>query len=32
VSSAVASLRSCGHAAYEVGRITDGAGVAVACS
>jgi phosphoribosylformylglycinamidine cyclo-ligase len=29
VPSAVASLRSSGHAAYEVGRITDGAGVAV---
>jgi phosphoribosylformylglycinamidine cyclo-ligase len=30
VPSAVASLRSSGHAAYEVGRIIDGAGVAVA--
>ncbi len=29
VPSAVASLRSSGHAAYEVGRIIDGAGVAV---
>jgi phosphoribosylformylglycinamidine cyclo-ligase len=29
VPSAVASLRSCGHAAYEVGRIIDGSGVAV---
>ena len=29
VQSAVASLRSSGHAAYEVGRIIDGAGVAV---
>jgi phosphoribosylformylglycinamidine cyclo-ligase len=29
VPSAVASLRSSGHAAYEVGRIVDGAGVAV---
>jgi len=29
VSGAIASLRAAGHAAYEVGRITDGAGVAV---
>ena len=29
VPSAVASLRASGHAAYEVGRIIDGAGVAV---
>jgi phosphoribosylformylglycinamidine cyclo-ligase len=29
VAGALASLRAAGHAAYEVGRITDGAGVAV---
>ncbi|MCA1845934.1 MAG: phosphoribosylformylglycinamidine cyclo-ligase, partial [Actinobacteria bacterium] len=29
VEATLASLRSAGHAAYEVGRITDGAGVAV---
>ena len=29
VAGAIASLRAAGHAAYEVGRITDGAGVAV---
>jgi hypothetical protein len=29
VAGALASLAAAGHAAYEVGRITDGAGVAV---